>query len=64
MEHTIPITLPEAEDFDVGMDTRTGVARLEYRYDCPFKLTANISKLTLDVGPAQNIADSRNRHGP
>ena len=33
MEHTTPITFPEDETFDVGQDTRTGVAMLEYRYD-------------------------------
>ena len=33
MEHTTPITFPEDETFDVGQDTRTGVALLEYRYD-------------------------------
>ena len=34
MEHTTPITFPEDETFDVGQDTRTGVALIEYRYDC------------------------------
>ena len=33
MEHTTPVTFPEDETFDVGQDTRTGVAMLEYRYD-------------------------------
>jgi arylsulfatase A-like enzyme len=46
MEHTTPITFPEDETFDVGMDTRTGVALLEYRYDPPFKFTGKINKLT------------------
>jgi hypothetical protein len=36
MENTTPIEFPEDEDFDVGQDTRTGVAMIEYRYDCPF----------------------------
>jgi hypothetical protein len=31
--HGTPITFPEDETFDVGQDTRTGVALLEYRYD-------------------------------
>ena len=26
MEHTTPITFPEDENFDIGQDTRTGVA--------------------------------------
>ena len=28
-----PITFPEDETFDIGQDTRTGVALVEYRYD-------------------------------
>ena len=52
MDHTTPITFPEDEDFDVGMDTRTGVALVEYRYDCPFKLTSNL-------GPAQYTDQDR-----
>ena len=35
IEHGIPVTFPEDETFDVGLDTRTGVALLEYRYDPP-----------------------------
>jgi arylsulfatase A-like enzyme len=59
MEHTTPITFPEDEDFDVGMDTRTGVALLEYRYDCPFKFTGKIDKLTFNLGPAQYTDQDR-----
>jgi arylsulfatase len=51
MEHTTPITFPEDETFDVGQDTRTGVAMLEYRYDVPFKFTGKIDKLTFKLGP-------------
>jgi arylsulfatase A-like enzyme len=36
MENTTPITFPEDETFDIGQDTRTGVAMIEYRYDPPF----------------------------
>jgi arylsulfatase A-like enzyme len=53
MEHTTPIMFPEDETFDVGLDTRTGVALLEYRYDVPFKFTGKIDKLTFDLGPVQ-----------
>jgi arylsulfatase A-like enzyme len=53
MEHTTPIMFPEDEDFDIGQDTRTGVALLEYRYDVPFKFTGKINKLSFDLGPAQ-----------
>jgi arylsulfatase len=51
MDHTIPIDFPEDETFDVGLDTRTPVAALEYHYDCPFKFTGKINKLTFDLGP-------------
>ncbi len=53
MEHTTPIMFPEDEDFDVGQDTRTPLALIEYRYECPFKFTGKINKLTFDLGPAQ-----------
>jgi len=51
IEHTIPITFPEDETFDVGLDTRTGVALVEYRYDVPFKFTGTIDKLTFKLEP-------------
>ena len=51
MEHTTPITFPEDESFDVGQDTRTGVALVEYRYDPPFKFTGAINKLTFKLEP-------------
>ena len=54
MEHTTPITFPEDETFDIGQDTRTGVAMLEYRYDVPFKFTGKINKLTFKLEPAQH----------
>ena len=59
MEHTTPITFPEDESFDVGQDTRTGVAMLEYRYDVPFKFTGKIDKLRFDLGPAQYTSQDR-----
>src|SRR5271165_4019668 len=51
MDHSTPITFPEDETFDVGLDTRTGVALLEYRYDSPFKFTGKIDRLTFELGP-------------
>jgi arylsulfatase A-like enzyme len=59
MENTIPIDFPEDETFDVGLDTRTGVAAIEYRYDCPFKFTGKIDKLTFDLGPSEMTAEDR-----
>jgi arylsulfatase len=59
MEHTTPITFPEDETFDIGQDTRTGVAMLEYRYDVPFKFTGKINKVTFKLGPEQLTAKER-----
>ena len=59
MENTTPIMFPEDEDFDVGQDTRTPVALIEYHYDCPFKFTGKINKLTFDLGPAQYTEEDR-----
>ena len=53
MEHTIPVSFPEDESFDIGHDTRTGVAMLEYRYDVPFKFTGKINKITFDLDPVE-----------
>ena len=53
MEHTTPITFPEDETFDIGQDTRTGVALVKYRYDPPFKFTGKINKLTFKLEPEQ-----------
>ena len=59
MEHTTPIMFPEDEDFDIGQDTRTPLALIEYRYDCPFKFTGKINKLTFDLGPVQYTEEDR-----
>ncbi len=61
MEHTTPITFPEDETFDIGQDTRTGVALLEYRYDVPFKFTGTINKLTFNLGPEQLTGEEREK---
>jgi arylsulfatase len=47
------------ETFDVGQDTRTGVAMLEYRYDPPFKFTGKINKLTFKLEPEQDTQAKR-----
>ncbi len=59
MEHSTPITFPEDETFDIGSDTRTGVAMVEYRYEVPFKFTGTIAKLTFDLGPERVTAEER-----
>ena len=65
MEHTTPITFAEDESFDIGQDTRTGVAMLEYRYDVPFKFTGKIDKLTFKLEPwPKETAEPRTELGP
>jgi arylsulfatase len=56
MEHGTPVTFPEDESFDVGCDTRTGVAMLEYRYESPFTFTGTIDKLTFKLEPRAEAA--------
>ena len=59
MEHGTPITFPEDETFDIGQDTRTGVALIEYRYDVPFKFTGKINKVIFNLGPTQYTEEER-----
>ena len=47
-------TIPEDESFDIGSDTRSGVAMVEYRYDPPFKFNGKIDKLTFKLEPQQD----------
>jgi arylsulfatase len=65
MEHTTPVTFAEDESFDVGMDTHTGVAMLQYRYDVPFKFTGKINKLTFKLEPeVKAVAEPRAELAP
>jgi len=59
MEHTTPITFPEDETFDIGQDTRSGVAMIEYRYDAPFKFTGKVDKLTFKLEPEPKATAKR-----
>jgi arylsulfatase len=59
MEHSVPITFPEDEAFDIGHDTRTGVTMLEYRYEPPFKFTGKINKITFNLEPEQLTDEDR-----
>jgi arylsulfatase len=56
LENTEPVMFPEDETFDVGMDTRSPVSLIEYRYDCPFKFTGKIDQLTVTLGPPEFTA--------
>ncbi len=59
MEHTTPITFAEDEAFDIGEDTRTGVALLRYRYEPPFKFTGTINKLTFNLAQEHLTTEER-----
>ena len=59
MEHTTPITFPEDETFDIGQDTRTPLALVEYRYDSPFKFTGRINKVTFNLGEEKLTAEEQ-----
>ena len=61
MVHSTPITFPEDETFDIGSDTRTPLALLEYRYEVPFKFTGTIDKLTFNLEPVQVTQAERER---
>jgi len=56
MDHSTPITFPEDETFDIGEDTRTPLALVEYRYDVPFKFTGTIDKLSFKLEPEPKAA--------
>lgn len=49
MDHTIPLTLPWDETFDIGSDTGTPVDDQDYQV--PFRFTGEIDKLTISVEP-------------
>ena len=58
MEHTIPFLMPADESFDVGLDTRTPV---DFTYDCPFRFTGTIDKLTFNLGKSQLSAEDQRK---
>ena len=59
IEHGTPITWPEDETFDIGQDTRTPLALIEYRYDTPFKFTGKINKVTFNLGDEKLTAEEQ-----
>ncbi len=47
MDHTLPLILQWDESFDIGSDTGTPVNDKDYQ--CPFKFTGKLNKLTVKV---------------
>ncbi len=37
----------------------TPVSLIEYHYDCPFKFTGKIDRLTVTLGPAEFVAEKK-----
>jgi arylsulfatase A-like enzyme len=59
MEHTIPIILQWDESFDIGSDTGTPVDDNDYQ--CPFKFTGKLSKLTIKIDRPQLTPEDEKR---
>ena len=49
LEHTIPLTMPWDETFDIGSDTGTPVDDQDYQV--PFAFNGKIDKLTVSIAP-------------
>ncbi len=49
LEHTVPLTLPWDETFDIGSDTGTPVDDQDYQV--PFNFAGKIDKLTVSIDP-------------
>jgi arylsulfatase A-like enzyme len=56
--HTIPFLMTIDETFDVGIDTRSPVDDRDYQ--CPFRFTGKLAKLTIKLGPEQ-LAEKERR---
>jgi arylsulfatase A-like enzyme len=59
MEHTVPLTLPWDETFDIGSDTATPVDDQDYQV--PFAFTGKIGKLTISVEPPAMTDDDKKK---
>jgi arylsulfatase A-like enzyme len=49
LDHTVPLTLPWDETFDIGSDTGTPIDDQDYQV--PFKFSGKIDKLTITIAP-------------
>jgi arylsulfatase len=53
IEHSVPLLMTVDENFDIGVDSGTGV---DDSYQLPFRFTGTIDKLTYKLGPSQMSA--------
>ena len=58
IKYSIPVLMVIDETFDIGSDTRT---RVDFTYDCPFRFTGSIDKLTYNLGPSQLTAEDQRK---
>ena len=58
VKYTIPVLMVIDETFDIGSDTRTPV---DFTYDCPFRFTGSIDKLTYNLGSSQLLAGDQRK---
>jgi arylsulfatase len=56
IEHTIPLIMTIDENFDIGLDSGTGV---DDSYELPFAFTGTIDRLTFKLGPSQMSAQEQ-----
>jgi arylsulfatase A-like enzyme len=59
LDHTVPLTLPWDETFDIGSDTGTPVDDQDYQV--PFSFTGKIDKLTITVEPPKLTPEDKKR---
>ena len=57
ISHTVPLTMPWEETFDIGADTRSPVDDKDYQI--PFRFTGKLAKLTITLGPDQITAKEK-----
>jgi arylsulfatase len=59
LDHTVPLTLPWDETFDIGSDTGTPVD--DQDYSVPFSFTGTINELTFEIDPPKLTAEDEKR---
>jgi len=59
LDHTVPLTLPWDETFDIGADTGTPVDDQDYQV--PFTFTGKIDKLTISLEPPKLTEEDKQK---
>ena len=59
LEHTVPLTVPWDETFDIGSDTGTPIDDQDYQV--PFAFAGKIDKLTFVIEPPKLTAEDEKR---